>query len=115
MSRCAHASAVPPAKTRVKEAASIAVIAASAWMTYQRLRAAYGAGNQIIVTSRIAGFHYALDGYSQLEVQELDQAQIDLFVRSWFADTADPDERERRIDGLLRGLGRSPRMRLLAQ
>ena len=35
-------------------------------------------------------------------------------MHSWFADTADPDERARRVDGMLRGLGRSPRMRLLA-
>ncbi len=79
-----------------------------------RLRAAYGEGNQIIVTCRIAGFPRTLNGYRQLEVQALTEAQIARFVHNWFADTADPQERERRIDGLLRGLGRSPGMRLLA-
>jgi formylglycine-generating enzyme required for sulfatase activity len=67
-----------------------------------RLQHSYGAGNQVLVTSRIAGFPYSLNGYLQLEVQELDQAQVERFVRS------------RRIDGLLRGLARSPRMQLLA-
>ena len=79
-----------------------------------RLRAVYGEGNQIIVTCRIAGFPRTLNGYRQLEVQALTEAQIARFVHNWFADTADPLERERRIDGLLRGLGRSPGMRLLA-
>lgn len=78
------------------------------------LRAAYGEGNQIIVTCRIAGFPRTLNGYYQLEVQALTEAQIAQFVRNWFANTADPLERERRIDGLLRGLRRSPGMRLLA-
>jgi hypothetical protein len=32
------------------------------------LRAAYGAGNQIVVTSRVAGFQHALHGYLQFEV-----------------------------------------------
>ena len=48
-----------------------------------RLRAAYGAGNHLIVTSRLAGFQQALEGYLQLEVEEFTQAQIELFVRSW--------------------------------
>jgi predicted NACHT family NTPase len=71
-------------------------------------------GNQSLVTWRIAGFQDALDGYLLLEVQEFAQEQIELFVRSWFADTAEPDERAWRVDGLLWGLGRNPRMRLLA-
>lgn len=79
-----------------------------------RIRHVYGAGNQVLVTSRIAGFRYSLTGYLQLEVQDFNQAQVERFVRSWFADTEDPVERAQRIDGLLRGLGRSPRMRLLA-
>ncbi len=79
-----------------------------------RLRAAYGEGNQIIVTCRIAGFPRTLNGYLQLEVQALTEKQITRFVHNWFAGTTDPLERERRIDGLLQGLGRSPGMRLLA-
>jgi len=79
-----------------------------------RLRAAYGEGNQIIVTCRIAGFPRTLNGYLQLEVQALTEKQIARFVHNWFTGTTDPLERERRIDGLLQGLGRSPGMRLLA-
>ncbi len=79
-----------------------------------RLRSAYGSGNQIIATSRRAGAHHTLDGYLKLEVQEFDQAQIERFARSWFADTADPATRTRSTDGLLQALRRSPRMRLLA-
>jgi formylglycine-generating enzyme required for sulfatase activity len=79
-----------------------------------RLRAAYGEGNQIIVTCRIAGFPRTLNGYLQLEVQALTEKQITRFVHNWFAGTTDPLEREHRIKGLLRGLGRSPGMRLLA-
>jgi len=79
------------------------------------LRSAYGLGNQILVTSRIAGFQQAvLDGYLQLEVQEFKEAQIGRFVHSWFANAADPKESKRYIDGLLNALSRSPRMRLLA-
>ena len=79
-----------------------------------RLRAAYGEGNQIVVTCRIAGFPGSLNGYRQLEVQALTEAQIARFIHNWFADTADPGERQRRIDGLRQALGRNPDMRLLA-
>lgn len=62
----------------------------------------------------VTRYPHTLNGYLQLEVQELHQAQIEQFVRSWFADTEDLKERKRQVDGLLQGLGRSPRMRLLA-
>ncbi len=64
-----------------------------------RLRAAYGEGNQIIVTCRIAGFPRTLNGYLQLEVQALTEKQIARFVHNWFAGTTDPLEREHRIEG----------------
>lgn len=69
--------------------------------------------NQIIVTSRIAGFRGLLQGFLQLEVQEFNEKQVGLFIRNWFADSQ-PDEQKARVDGLLRSLGRSARMRLLA-
>jgi len=68
--------------------------------------------NQIIVTCRIASFRGLLQGFLQLEVQELNEKQVALFTRNWFADSP-PEEQETRVDGLLRCLGRSPRMRVL--
>jgi hypothetical protein len=79
-----------------------------------RLRAAFGARNQILVTSRIAGFQQTLDGYLRLEVLEFNEEQISSFVRGWFDDRPDAKERQQRIGGLLQALRRSPRMRLLA-
>ncbi len=79
-----------------------------------RLRTGHGEGNQILVTSRIAGFPGTLTGYRQLEVEALKEAQIAAFVHGWFADTPDAQARERRVEGLLQALGRSPRLRALA-
>jgi hypothetical protein len=69
--------------------------------------------NQIIVTCWIAGFRGLLQGFLQLEVQEFNEKQMMLFIKNWFADSP-PEEQESRVDGLLRCLGRSARMRLLA-
>ncbi len=69
--------------------------------------------SQIIVTCRVAGFRGLLQGFLQLEVQEFNKKQVTLFIRNWFADSP-PDEQESRVDGLLRCLVRSARMRLLA-
>ena len=69
--------------------------------------------NQIIVTCRIAGFRGLLQGFLQLEVQEFNQKQVELFIENWFADSP-TEERKSRVDGLLSCLGRSARMRLLA-
>jgi formylglycine-generating enzyme required for sulfatase activity/energy-coupling factor transporter ATP-binding protein EcfA2 len=69
--------------------------------------------NQMMVTCRIAGFRGLLQGFLQLEVQEFNAQQVALFTRNWFADSP-PEEQQSRVDGLLRCLGRSPRLRLLA-
>ena len=69
--------------------------------------------NQIIVTCRIAGFRGFLKGFLQLEVQDFNEKQVTLFLRNWFGDSP-PEEQESRVDGLLRCLRRSDRMRLLA-
>jgi len=69
--------------------------------------------NQIIVTCRVAGFRGLLQGFLQLEVQEFNEKQVTLFISNWFADSP-PEDQESRVDGLLRCLGRSARMRLLA-
>jgi sulfatase modifying factor 1 len=79
-----------------------------------RLRHAYGEGNQILVTSRPAGYRYRLDGLLTLEVQPFQSPQVTAFVRHWFAGVTDPDERARRVDGLLAALAHNPRIRALA-
>ena len=79
-----------------------------------RLRHAYGEGNQILVTSRPAGYRYRLDGLLTLEIQPFQSPQVSAFVRQWFADVEDADERARRVDGLLAALGRNPRIQSLA-
>jgi len=79
-----------------------------------RLRYAYGDGNQIIVTSRLAGYGYRLDGYRTLEVQPFQPPQIADFVRHWFADSPTPQDRTRQVEGLLCALARTPRLQGLA-
>jgi formylglycine-generating enzyme required for sulfatase activity len=78
-----------------------------------RLRAA-APDNQIVVTSRIEGLPSGVGGYRQLEVRALRREQMASFARAWFADVPAADERQRRVEGLLQALGRSPRMRALA-
>ncbi len=79
-----------------------------------RLRHAYGEGNQILVTSRPAGYGYRLEGVPALEVQPFQTPQVAAFVRHWFADIADPGERARRVEGLSTALAHSPRVQALA-
>jgi len=79
-----------------------------------RLRYAYGEGNQIVLTSRVAGYAYRLGGLLTLEVQPFELPQVRAFVRHWFADVTDPAERARRVDGLLAALAQSPRVNALA-
>lgn len=40
--------------------------------------------NQIIVTSRVAGYHDELKGFTKLELIEFDNKQIELFIENWF-------------------------------
>jgi hypothetical protein len=46
------------------------------------LHNAYGGQNAILLTSRIAGFEYTINGYLQLEVQEFDSVQTIQFIDS---------------------------------
>jgi hypothetical protein len=43
----------------------------------------------IVVTSRIAGYHDELSGFTKLEVMEFDDTQIELFIQNWFG-ASDP-------------------------
>jgi HEAT repeat protein/energy-coupling factor transporter ATP-binding protein EcfA2 len=40
--------------------------------------------NQVIVTSRIAGYHDELKAFTKLELMEFDDKQIEQFVENWF-------------------------------
>jgi len=40
--------------------------------------------NQIIVTSRVAGYHDELKGFTKLELMEFDDKQMEQFVNNWF-------------------------------
>jgi len=42
---------------------------------------------QIIVTSRIAGYHEELSGFTKLELLEFDDKQIEQFIQNWFSKT----------------------------
>ena len=45
----------------------------------------------IVVTSRIAGYHDELSGFTKLELMEFDDKQIELFIQNWFG-TSDPEK-----------------------
>jgi HEAT repeat protein/energy-coupling factor transporter ATP-binding protein EcfA2 len=42
---------------------------------------------QFIVTSRIAGYHDELRGFTKLELMEFDDKQIEKFIENWFGET----------------------------
>ncbi|MCJ7813720.1 NACHT domain-containing protein, partial [bacterium] len=46
---------------------------------------------QMVVTSRIAGYHDELKGFTKLELVEFDNKQIEKFIENWFGKT-DPDK-----------------------
>jgi len=46
---------------------------------------------QIVVTSRIAGYHDELSGFTKLELMEFDDKQIELFIQNWFG-ASDPEK-----------------------
>jgi len=69
----------------------------------------YANYNQVIVTSRIAGFRHLLhESFIQLEVVEFGQKDIESFVHNWFVDQPE------RVEGLLAALRKSRRMQALA-
>lgn len=81
-----------------------------------RLKKAYGTRNEIVVSSRIAGYRHTLDGYLPLEVQPFDSGQVRHFVEAWFTagDSAAAAPAGGRAAGLLQALERNPRMAALA-
>lgn len=82
-----------------------------------RLKKAYGTRNEIVVSSRIAGYRHTLDGYLPLEVQPFDSGQVRHFVEAWFTagdSAAAPAPAGGGAAGLLQVLERNPRLAALA-
>jgi predicted NACHT family NTPase len=42
---------------------------------------------QVVVTSRIAGYHDELSGFTKLELMEFDDKQIEKFIQNWFGES----------------------------
>lgn len=68
--------------------------------------------NQIIVTSRSAGYHDELKGFIQLELMEFDDKQIEQFVDNWFGKSEKAKSMLNAIieNGQIRELAKNPLM-----
>jgi HEAT repeat protein/energy-coupling factor transporter ATP-binding protein EcfA2 len=69
---------------------------------------------QIVVTSRIAGYHDELSGFTKLELMEFDDTQIELFIQNWFG-ASDPEKARSmqaaiKANEQLKALARNPLM-----
>ena len=69
---------------------------------------------QIVVTSRIAGYHNELSGFTKLELMEFDDKQIELFIQNWFG-ASDPEKARSmqaaiKANEQLKALARNPLM-----
>ena len=70
--------------------------------------------SQMIVTSRVAGYHDELKGFTKLELMEFDDAQIGRFIDNWFGRT-DLDKAKRMFQAIkenerIKALARNPLM-----
>ncbi|MBE9592656.1 MAG: NACHT domain-containing protein, partial [Proteobacteria bacterium] len=68
--------------------------------------------NQIIVTSRVAGYHDELKGFTKLELMEFDDMQIEQFIKNWFGDTTRADSMYNAIkeNEKIKAIARNPLM-----
>lgn len=69
---------------------------------------------QVVVTSRIAGYHGELKGFTKLELVEFDDKQIEKFIENWFG-KIDPEKaqsmfRAIKENGQIKALARNPLM-----
>jgi predicted NACHT family NTPase len=69
---------------------------------------------QIVVTSRIAGYHDELSGFTKLELMEFDDKQIELFIQNWFGES-EPEKAKSmqaaiKANEQLKALARNPLM-----
>ncbi len=74
----------------------------------QALSGRYGERNQILVSSRLAGYQGELEGFAHLELLPFDQRRIESFVRRWFG------ERSEHAGRLLATLEHRPEMHAMA-
>lgn len=70
--------------------------------------------NQIILTSRTAGYHDELKNFTKLELMEFDDKQIYQFIENWFGET-NPDKARSMSDAIrnnepIKLLARNPLM-----
>jgi HEAT repeat protein/SpoVK/Ycf46/Vps4 family AAA+-type ATPase len=68
----------------------------------------------IVVTSRIAGYHDELSGFTKLELMEFGDKQIELFIQNWFGES-DPEKAKSmqaaiKANEQLKALARNPLM-----
>jgi HEAT repeat protein len=69
---------------------------------------------QVVVTSRIAGYHDELSGFTKLELMEFDDKQIEKFIQNWFCES-DPEKAKSmqaaiKANEQLKALARNPLM-----
>ena len=70
--------------------------------------------SQTIVTSRVAGYHDELKGFTALELMEFDDGQIERFIENWFGKT-DPGRARSMFDAIMenekiKAIARNPLM-----
>jgi HEAT repeat protein len=70
--------------------------------------------SQIIFTSRIAGYHDELRGFTKLELMEFDDKQIERFIENWFG-KSNPEKAKSMFDAIkeneqIKALARNPLM-----
>ena len=69
---------------------------------------------QVVVTSRLAGYHDELKGFTKLELMEFDDKQIGRFIENWFGKT-DPGKAQSMFNaidknGPIKAIARNPLM-----
>jgi len=69
---------------------------------------------QVIVTSRIAGYHDEMKGFTKLALVEFDDNQIEKFIENWFGKT-DPDKAKSMFNAIekneqIKAIARNPLM-----
>jgi predicted NACHT family NTPase len=67
-------------------------------------------GCRVVVTSRAAGYHNELSGFTQLEVIEFDDQQIKLFIDNWFGET-----NKNKAQSMLRAVMENGNIKILAR
>lgn len=69
--------------------------------------------NRFVITCRIAAQEYTLDKFTEVEVADFDEEQIDTFVKKWFQ-CSKKEEKEEKAKKFRRNLDNQPRIKELA-